>query len=88
MLSRTVWLAVPLLALAPLCLAGDEPSKPACTAQTRGKLWPEKNPVELCAPKRFHYEWQQLTIDVAQLKADAKAKEESAILPADPPPHD
>jgi hypothetical protein len=81
-MSRTSRLAVPLLAVAALCAATEKPVKPVCTAQLRGKLWPEKNPVELCAPKRFHYEWQQLTIDVSHLRAATRRKEVVASLPA------
>jgi hypothetical protein len=87
-MSRTFRLAVPLLAFAALCSAAEEPAKPACTAQLRGKLWPEKTsrgadvPVEICAPKRFHYAWQQLTIDVSHLRAATRRKEVVASLPA------
>jgi hypothetical protein len=87
----TALLAVPLV-IAPLCLLAEEPAKPACTAQIRGKLWPEKTargagvPVEICAPKRFHYAWQQLTIDVAHLRAATKRKQVVASLPIEPPP--
>jgi hypothetical protein len=46
----------------------------------RGKLWPEKTsrgagvPIEICVPKRWKYAWQQLTIDVSQMRAIAKRK--------------
>jgi hypothetical protein len=43
-------------------------------------------PVEMCAPKRFHYAWQQLTIDVAHLRAATKRKEVVASLPIEPQP--
>jgi hypothetical protein len=57
---------------------GDtQPVKPICNAKTRGSLWPEKTsrgaavPIEICAPKRWAYSWQQLTVDVTQLRATA-----------------
>jgi hypothetical protein len=82
-MSRTVWLVVPFLLAAPLCAVGEEAApkqKPACDAKSRGKLWPEKGgrgadtPVEICAPKGWHYRWEQLTVDVSQLKADFQSK--------------
>jgi len=92
--------AVSLL-LFPLALSAAAPrletrkdDKPECTAQTRGKLWPEKagrgaaTPVEICAPHGWHYRWEQLTVDVSQLKEAAvnavvvKEKEVVNSMPA------
>jgi hypothetical protein len=87
-MSKTVWLAVPLLLIVPCGSNAAEKTKPECTERTRGKLWPEKTargaavPVEICAPKGWHYRWQQLTIDISQLRAATKRKEELAVLPA------
>jgi hypothetical protein len=78
------WVIVIFLGAA--CLAAgaepavSEPKRPACNAQMRGKLWPEKTsrgagvPIEICVPKRWKYTWQQLTIDVSQMKAMARRK--------------
>ncbi len=79
-------LAVPfaLQAAAPR-LEIDNSAKPECTAKTRGALWPEKTargdatPVEICAPRGFHYEWKQLTVDVSQLKAAVEAQEKKVV---------
>ena len=66
-------------------LETDNSVKPECTAKTRGALWPEKpgrgaaTPVEICAPKGFHYEWKQLTVDVTQLKAAVEAGEKKVV---------
>jgi len=52
--------------------------KPACNAEAQGKLWPEKTsrgsgvPVEICVAKYWKYRWEQLTVDVSQLKARHK----------------
>jgi len=92
-MSRTGWLVVTILLAMPFCSWAAENSqkaeqaKPECTAKLRGKLWPEKTsrgadvPVEICAPKRFHYEWKQLTVDVSQLKATTKPAKVVAALP-------
>src|ERR1700742_4178625 len=67
---------------------GNADAKPECNAQSRSKIWPEKTaraagtPVEMCLPKRFHYAWQPLTVDVSQLRAAAEAPE--AAKPAPP----
>lgn len=101
-MSRTRLFATPLLitlswgaqAAAPR-LETEKPqeqSKPECTAQTRGKLWPEKTghgaatPVEICAPHGWHYRWEQLTVDVSQLKAAVEDEEKkvAASIPAVP----
>jgi hypothetical protein len=75
-----------VLLAVPLCSQGEEKQKPQCNAHSRGKLWPEKTgrgaavPVEICAPKGWRYAWQQLTVDVSQLKAAAKQKQVVAGL--------
>jgi hypothetical protein len=69
----------------PLSSHAAEKTKPVCTEKTRGKIWPEKTsrgagvPIEICAPKRFHYRWQQLTIDISKLKAATKKNEQVAV---------
>src|SRR5450631_1658266 len=89
-MSPTVWLAVPLLLAGPLCSQSPDTTKPVCPEKTRRKLWPEKTsrgadvPIEICVPKGWRYRWQQLTIDVSQLKAAAKRKEVLASLPVRP----
>jgi hypothetical protein len=90
-MSPTVWLIVPLFATVS-CFAQSavhsETEKPACTERIRGKLWPEKAartarvPVEICAPKRWKYRWQQITIDVSQLRNVTKRKTEIAAVTA------
>jgi hypothetical protein len=93
-MSKTVWLAVNLLLIVPCASPAAEKTKPECTEKTRGKLWPEKTsrgadvPIEICAPKGWHYRWQQLTIDISQLKAATKPKEEVAVLPVSTEPLD
>jgi hypothetical protein len=52
--------------------------KPVCSAETQGKLWPEKTsrgsgvPVEICVARHWKYRWEQLTVDVSQLKGRHK----------------
>ncbi len=82
-MAATTWLIVSMVLVVPTLLivparAGDtQHSKPVCSAKTRGSLWPEKTsrgaavPIEICAPKHWAYAWQQLTVDVAQLRAAA-----------------
>lgn len=49
--------------------------KPECNAQTKGNLWPEKifrgsnKPVEICVARYWKYRWEQLTVDISQLRA-------------------
>jgi hypothetical protein len=85
-MSATTWLIIPVLCVAtalfviPACAEDARHSKPVCTAKIRGKIWPEKTsansavPTEMCAPRRFSYRWQQLTVDVSELRADAARK--------------
>jgi hypothetical protein len=98
-MSNVIWVAIPLLlailpgaeAAAPR-LETEKTEKPVCNAQSRGKLWPEKTgrgadtPIEMCAPKGWHFEWKQLTVDVSQLRAPeaqpVKPKEAVRPLPA------
>jgi hypothetical protein len=61
------------------CYAESPPAtKPACNAHTRGTLWPENagrhsvaGPVEMCSMHRWKYRWEQVTVDVSQLRANA-----------------
>ena len=83
-MAATTWLiisivlVVPTLFTVPARAADTQHSKPVCNAKTRGSLWPEKTsrgaavPIEICAPKHWTYSWQQLTVDVAQLRAAAQ----------------
>jgi hypothetical protein len=78
-MTAGAWLAIPMLFAVSFCTQGAEPVKPACNAQTRGDLWPEKTsrgsevPVEICSKVHRKYRWEQLTIDVSRLKgADSK----------------
>ena len=89
-MSTVLWLVIPVFLIVPAwsqTTEAPETAKPACTQQTRGKLWPENTvrgagvPIEICAPKGWHYRWQQLTIDVSKMKAAAKRKETVAVLP-------
>jgi hypothetical protein len=82
------WLVIPIL-VATACGAQDaEPVKPACNAQTQGKLWPEKTswgngaPIEICATKYWKFRWEQLTVDISQLKA--RHKPAIAAVPVTP----
>src|SRR5438067_1643355 len=73
--------AMGLLFFVGSCCAEDPPSaKPVCNARTRGKLWPEKaarhslaGPIEMCAVRLWRYRWEQLTVDVAQLRTESEA---------------
>jgi hypothetical protein len=63
--------------------------KPACNAQTKGKIWPENTsrgngvPIEICATRFWRFRWEQLTVDVSQLKAGHKlAIAAAAVTPA------
>jgi hypothetical protein len=68
------WLAIPMLFAISFRAPGAEPVKPACNAQTRGDLWPEKTsrgsevPVEICSKVHRKYRWEQLTVDISRLK--------------------
>jgi hypothetical protein len=66
--------------LAAACLADDATSaKPECNAQNLHKIWPEKAdrrsgvPVEICVEKHLRYRWQALTVDISELRAQAKS---------------
>ena|ERR1700691_3763130 len=78
-----------LILVATTCGAQDaEPVKPACNVPTQGKLWPEKTsrgngvPIEICAARFWNFRWEQLTVDVSQLKA--KHKPAIAAAPVTP----
>jgi hypothetical protein len=83
-MAATTWLIIPAVLVVPMLLtipaqAGNtQPIRPVCNAKTRGSLWPEKTsrgaavPIEICAPKHWAYSWQQLTVDVTQLRAAAQ----------------
>jgi hypothetical protein len=68
--------AIPILITMSGYAENPSPLKPVCNAQTRGKLWPENTarhaataPIELCSMRRWRYRWEQLTIDVTQLRS-------------------
>ena len=70
--------AIPILITMSCYAESPSPAKPVCNAQTRGKLWPENTarhaataPIELCSMRRWRYRWEQLTVDVTQLRAKA-----------------
>jgi hypothetical protein len=76
---------IPILLAASCCASGAEPAKPACNAQTRGELWPETGrvsgtPIEICSKAHRKYRWQQLTVDVSQLKGAPRRKPVIATL--------
>jgi hypothetical protein len=79
-MTAGVRLAIPMLFAISFCALGAEPVKPACNAQTRGDLWPEKTsrgsevPVEICSKVHRKYRWEQLTIDVSRLKGATTQK--------------
>ena len=85
-MSATTWLMIPILLAVPALLTvpcsaqSVQTGKPACNEKARGRLWPEKTshgaavPIEICAPKGWKYRWQQLTVDVSQLRASATPK--------------
>jgi hypothetical protein len=88
-MSGSVWFVAPLmLVAATVSVAAEQKDKPVCDARSRGTLWPENTtrgagvPVEICAMKGWHYRWQQLTVDVSQLKAAVKRKQVVAAMPA------
>ncbi len=66
--------------LAAACFAEDStPAKPECNAGNLHKIWPEKTsrrpgvPVEICIEKHhLRYHWQPLTVDISELRAQAK----------------
>jgi hypothetical protein len=78
-------LVIPILLAASCCSSGAEPAKPVCNAQTRGKLWPETarvsgTPIEICSKVHRKYRWQQLTVDISQLKGAPRRKPVIAAL--------
>jgi len=78
-------LVIPILLAVSWCATCAEPAKPACSAQTRGDLWPETarasgTPIEICSKIHRKYRWEQLTVDVSQLKGNAGPKPVLATL--------
>ena len=72
------WLLIPLAALA-YCFA-QQPEKPPCNAQNRGKLWPEGNArtactgIEMCTMNVWKYRWEPVTLSVSRLAKDPKLR--------------
>jgi len=87
-MTAGVRLAIPMLLAVSGCAPGAEPAKPACSAQTRGDLWPEKADrvsgvsIEVCSKTNWKYRWRQLTIDVSQLKNKSGRKPVMATVAA------
>lgn len=80
-------LLIPLVLSVSCCVRGAEPAKPACNAQTQGALWPETGrvlgtPIEICSKAHRKYRWEQLTVDVSQLKGNLGPKPVMASLAA------
>ena len=61
------------------CLA-QEPDRPVCNAQNRGRLWPEGSTrdtcraVEICGRSGGKYRWEPVTVHVSQLAKDPKRR--------------
>ena len=79
-MAVTAKLFLPILMVTACCADDINPAaKPACNAQNENKLWPEKTskgtgvPIEICVTKYWGYRWEQLTVDVSQLKGKHKA---------------
>ena len=77
--SVTRIILIPIM-LAAACFADDtSPAKPECNAENRHRIWPEKTsrrpgvPVEICVEKHSRYVWQPLTVDISELRAQAKS---------------
>ena len=82
-----VRLMIPILLAISACAPGAESAKPACNAQTRGDLWPETarasgTPIEICSKAHKRYRWEQLTVDISQLKGKTERKPVMANLAA------
>jgi len=73
-MGSRVLFVMPLL-LVSACFAREAgAAKPECNAQTKGDFWPDKAnrgsgvPVEMCVEKHWKYRWEQLTVDISQLR--------------------
>jgi hypothetical protein len=87
------WMFIPMLMLA--CGWAQEPPKPRCNAQQRGRLWPEGaarstcGQIEICTLSVWKYRWEPITVHVSQLAKDPKrrsaceAAQLSGAVPAD-----
>jgi hypothetical protein len=76
-----------MLAVPWLCLAADD-SRPACTSQIQGRLWPEAanhdpklishlvrcGELLICVRGNWHYHWEAPSVRVDQLVRGGKAK--------------
>lgn len=79
--------AWPVLAVPLLCLAADD-SRPACSSQNQGRMWPEAanhNPklisrlircgdLLICVRGVWHYHWEAPSVSLDQLAHRAKSK--------------
>jgi hypothetical protein len=82
--SLKAWLvlAVPLL-----CPAADD-SRPACTSENKGRMWPEAanhdpkiisrlvrcGELFICVRGPWHYRWESPSVRIDQLEREAKSK--------------
>jgi hypothetical protein len=77
----------PVLAIPLLCLAADD-SRPACSSENHGRMWPEAanhdpkllarlvrcGDLLICVRGPWHYRWEAPTVRVDQLASHAKSK--------------
>lgn len=84
------------LVLIPVCLGAAcfaeeaTPAKPECNAENLHKIWPEKTnwrpdvPIEICVEKHLRYRWQPMTVNISDLRVQAKSNGKPAKDPAAP----
>jgi hypothetical protein len=80
-----------ILAVPVLCAASDD-SRPACTSQIQGRMWPDAanhdpkvisrlarcGELFICVRGSWHYHWQAPSVRVDQLAHGAKSKASTA----------
>ena len=70
------WLLIPTATLA--CCFAQQPEKPVCNVQNRGKIWPERNArtagteIQMCTLNVWKYRSETVTVPVSQLAKDPK----------------
>ncbi len=76
-----------LLVVPSLCISADD-SRPACTSQNQGRMWPEAanhdpkliaqlsrcGELFICVRGNWHYHWESPSVRVDQLGRHAKSK--------------